>query len=148
MKQAAWAFVLATVLTVAGAGAVHAQPPTTTPAPTPSQQLSPQSPGGGGSGEQIPIQDPKTGGVQWDKFGGDPANAPEDLDSFIAAALGWLRTLALACAVGGVLITAGVLMVGIRGRSEQAKKALHSLPVVLGATVLSGSAYTVIHVFL
>ncbi|MEV6364882.1 hypothetical protein [Nocardia asteroides] len=86
--------------------------------------------------------------MQWDKFGGNPAEAPEDLDSFIADSLGWMRTLALACAVGGVLITAAVLMVGIRGRSEQAKKALHSLPVVLGATVLSGSAYTVINVFL
>lgn len=146
MKRALWALALTATLTTACAGVVHAQPPTT-PAPPTNQQLSPQSPGSGG-GEQIPIRDPATGGVQWDKFGGNPAEAPEDLDAFIADSLGWMRTLALACAVGGVLITAAVLMVGIRGRSEQAKKALHSLPVVLGATVLSGSAYTVIDVFL
>lgn len=148
MKRALWAFVLTATLTTVGAGVVHAQPPTTTPAPPTSQQLSPQSPGGGGAGEQIPIRDPATGGVQWDRFGGDPAEAPVDLDSFISDSLGWMLTLALACAVGGVLITAAVLMVGIRGRSEQAKKALHSLPVVLVATVLSGSAYTVINAFL
>jgi len=66
---------------------VHAQPPTTTPA-RPESAAEPASPGGGGSGEQIPIRDPKTGGVQWDKFGGDPVNAPADLDSFINDALG------------------------------------------------------------
>ncbi|MBC7300097.1 MULTISPECIES: hypothetical protein [Nocardia] len=148
MKRALWVFALTATLTAVGVGVVHAQPPTTAPAPPTSQQLSPQSPGGGGTGEQIPIRDPTTGGVRWDRFGGDPADAPEDLDSFIADSLGWMRTLALACAVGGVLITAAVLMVGIRGRSEQAKKALHSLPVVLVATVLSGSAYTVINAFL
>ncbi|MGW5453123.1 hypothetical protein [Nocardia sp. NPDC003979] len=147
MNKALGAFALTAALTTVGAGAVHAQPPTT-PAPPTSQQLSPQSPGGGGTGEQIPLRDPATGGVRWDRFGGDPADAPEDLDSFIADSLGWLRTLALACAVGGVLISAAVLMVGIRGRSEQAKKALFSLPVVLVATVLSGSAYTVINTFL
>ncbi|WP_280402951.1 hypothetical protein [Nocardia brasiliensis] len=148
MKRAVWAFVLAAMLTASGAGVVHAQPPTTTPSPAPSTQLSPQSPGGGGSGEQIPIRDPKTGGVQWDKFGGDPANAPADLDTFINDALGWLRTLSLVCSVAGVLIIAATLTVGIRGRSEQAKKALEKFPIVLGATVMSGSAYTVLMIFL
>ncbi|PXX53893.1 hypothetical protein DFR70_12614 [Nocardia tenerifensis] len=148
MKRTLWALVVAVVVTAASAAGVHAQPPTTTPNPAPpSQQLSPQSPGGG-SGEQIPIRDPKTGGVQWDKFGGDPAEAPADLDAFITDALGWLRTLALVCAVAGMLILAAALIVGIRGRSEQAKKALEKFPLVLGATVMSGSAYTVLMIFL
>ncbi|MFD6463980.1 hypothetical protein [Streptomyces roseolus] len=86
--------------------------------------------------------------MQWNKFGGDPANAPTDLDSFINDVLGWLRTLALLCAVAGVLIIASTLTVGIRGRSEQAKKALEKFPIVLAATVMSGSAYTILTMFL
>ena len=147
MKWMVWAFALASVLVASGAAVVHAQPPMNTPAPAPSQQLSPQSPGGG-SGEQIPIREAPTGGVQWERFGGDPSDAPADLDSFIVDAIGWLRTLTLICAVGGVLIIAATLTVGIRGRSEQAKTALKKFPIVLAATVMSGSAYTVISMFL
>ncbi|GGK68764.1 hypothetical protein [Nocardia camponoti] len=131
----------ALALTVLG-GPATAQPPTTPAAP--SGQLSPQSPGGGGSGEQIPVRDPKTGGVRWDQFGGDPAGAATDLDSFIDQILGWLQTFAAYAGVLGVVICAALTVIGIRGRSDAAKKAMTSLPYVLGGTVLAGSTATIL----
>jgi hypothetical protein len=86
--------------------------------------------------------------VQWDQFGGDPADAPEDLDSFVDSVIGWLKTIAGAAAVIGVLIVASLMVIGIRGRSEAAKKALDGLPAVLLATTIAGSAWTVISIFL
>ncbi|MGV9679138.1 hypothetical protein ACWDSJ_27985 [Nocardia sp. NPDC003482] len=146
MKRAVRAVVLVAALAMSGTGAALAQPPATTPVP--SGQVSPQSPGGAGPGEQIPIRQPATGGVQWDRFGGDGTNAPHDLDSFITDVIGWLRTLALVCAMAGALITAALLIAGVRGRSDQAKRALERFPTVLAATVMAGSAYTIIMIFL
>lgn len=139
------AVVVAMSITAFG-GVADAQPPTT-PGPPPTQ-LSPQSPGGGGSGEQIPIGDAPTGGVRWDQFGGDPAGAPQNLDSFIDTTLGWLRTIAGFSGVLGLLICAALTFIGIRGRSEGAKKAMHSVPFVLAGTVLAGSATAILTVII
>jgi hypothetical protein len=150
MKRLIAGATVAAVLTVAAAAGASAQPPTS-PSPVPpasTQQLTPQNPGGAGNTEQIPVKDPKTGGVRWDQFGGDPADAPQNLDSFIDDVLGWMRTGAGITAVLGVLVSAGLIVIGIRGRSEQAKRAMTTLPVVFGGTVLSASAATILSIFL
>lgn len=144
------AVVLAAGLTLAGTGVAYAQPapaPAPSPAPT-TEQLSPQNPGGTTPGvDEVPIQEPKTGGVQWDQFGGNPTDAPKDLDSFVDDILGYLRTFTLYAAAMGVLIVAGALMIGIRGRSEHSKRALETLPAVLIGTVIAGAAGTVLSMF-
>ncbi|UDH01778.1 hypothetical protein [Rhodococcus opacus] len=92
-------------------------------------------------------EEPATGGVQWEEFGGDPADAPTDLNSFIDSTLGWLKTIALFAGVLGLLIVACLMVIGIRGRSEVAKKAMEGVfPVLLG-TVFAGSAYVLVGIF-
>lgn len=113
-------------------------------------QLTPQSPGSpdGQTGGLEQEKTPKTGGVRWEEFGGDPADAPKDMDSFITDILGWLKTIAGIAAVIGVLVVASLMVIGLRGRSEAAKKALDGLwPIVLG-TIIAGSAYTVVSIFM
>lgn len=129
------------------AGPATAQPPAPTPS-APTTQLSPQSPGGGGGTEQIPVRDPATGGVRWDQFGGDPAEAPQDMDGFFESTLGWLRTFCAVAGVLGVLCCAFLTAIGFRGRSEAAKKALVSLPSVLLGTCMAGSAAAILTVFI
>lgn len=143
---AAVVFVAGLMLT--GTGAAYAQPaPAPSASPT-TEQLSPQNPGGTTPGvDEIPIQDPETGGVQWSQFGGNPTDAPDDLDSFVDDILGYLRTITLYAAAMGVLIAAGALMIGIRGRSEHSKRALETLPAVLIGTVMAGAAGTILSMF-
>ena len=99
------------------------------PAPTPTPGQSP------------------TGGVGWDQFGGNPADAPADLDSFITDVLGWMKTLSLYFAVLGALACVAVIVIGIRGRSQVAKKGLEGLPAVLLAVTMASGAAAILGMF-
>ncbi len=70
------------------------------------------------------------------------------MDSFVTDVLGWMRTAAIIAGVLGLLTIAAMLMVGLRWRSEQSRRALESLPAVLLATVISGSAATILSMVL
>lgn len=152
-----FAAVVAVLLMMAAAGGVaQGQPPAPAPAPGPGLPTShkPLPPGhqpgntGGGEESEVPIRPPKTGAPDWNRFGGDPVDAPRDLNSFVTAVLGWMRTASLIAGVLGVLTIAGMLVVGLRWRSEQSRRALDALPVVLLGTVISGSAATVLSMVL
>lgn len=124
---------------------LHRQP---APAAPTTEQLTPESPGAPSSGgSDIGITAPKTGGVRWDEFGGSADEAPEDLDSFIDSVLGWLKTIAAVAGVLGILTCASLMAIGMKGRSEAARKALEGLPVILLATVIAGASWTVVTVF-
>lgn len=90
---------------------------------------------------------PPTGGVQWDQFGGNPADAPADLDNFITDVLGWMKTLTLYFAVLGALASVAVIVIGMRGRSQVAKKGLEGLPAVLLGTVIASSTTAILGIF-
>lgn len=134
------------VLTMIAAGGlvVSAAPAHATPVPQHAvvlhQQPAPTT-------EADPSEDAGTGGVRWDEFGGTSDEAPQDLDSFIDTTLGWLKTLTGYAGVLGVLIVAALMVIGIKGRSEAAKKAVDGLPAVVVATIISGAAYTFIRLF-
>ena len=134
------------VLTMIAAGGlvVSAAPAHATPGPQHAvvlhQQPAPTT-------EADPSEDVGTGGVRWDEFGGTSDEAPQDLDSFIDTTLGWLKTLTGYAGVLGVLIVAALMVIGIKGRSEAAKKAVDGLPAVVVATIISGAAYTFIRLF-
>lgn len=118
----------------------------TSHAQLPSPQLPDNKTGSGAS--EVPIKPAKTGAPDWNRFGGDPADAPSDMDSFVTDVLGWMRTAAIIAGVLGLLTIAAMLMVGLRWRSEQSRRALESLPAVLLATVISGSAATILSMVL
>lgn len=111
-------------------------------------QLTPQSPGSpSGTSSEVEYTPPPTGGVRWDEFGGDPTDAPTDMRSFVNAVLGWMKTLAGIAGVLGLLTVAGLMIIGLRGRSEAARKAFDGVwPVLLG-TLFAGSAYTITSLF-
>jgi hypothetical protein len=153
------------LLTTVAVGAAQAQP-TLPPLPgitlpaTPPGMTSPMIPStltpltqpprnNTGSGEsEVPIEPPKTGAPNWNQFGGDPADAPHDMNSFVTDVLGWMRTTAVIAGILGLLTIAVMLVVGMRWRSEQSRRALESLPAVLLATVISGSAATILSMVL
>ncbi len=135
------------VLTMIAAGGlvVSAAPAHATPVPQPAIVVLHQQPAP--TPEADPSEDAGTGGVRWDEFGGTSDEAPQDLDSFIDTTLGWLKTLTGYAGVLGVLIVAALMVIGIKGRSEAAKKAVDGLPAVVVATIISGAAYTFIRLF-
>jgi hypothetical protein len=148
------AAVLTALLATTAAGAACADPPAPPPPapgiplPTPHAPALPLFPRGqnnkDGGDSEVPIQPAKTGTPDWNKFGGDPADAPHDLNSFVISVLGWMRTAALLAGLLGLVTIGGMLAVGLRWRSEQSRRALESLPAVLLATVISGSAATIL----
>ncbi|WP_216892148.1 hypothetical protein [Nocardia alni] len=153
--------IVVTGLTViAAVGAAQAQPiPPALPGITPPGMTAPTShppqpptqvpSGGTGGGEsEVPIEPAKTGAPDWNRFGGDPAGAPRDMNSFVTDVLGWMRTAAVIAGVLGLLTIAAMLVIGSRWRSEQSRRALDSLPAVLLATVISGSAATILSMVL
>lgn len=136
---------------IAGTGSVAATPAADIGGPIilaqdDGEQLTPQNPGAPSvtTGESE-HQAPQTGGVRWEDFGGDPANAPDDLDSFISTTLGWLKTIAAVAGILGLITIATLMVIGLRGRSEAARKAMDGVPAVLLATILAGSAWTIVN---
>lgn len=136
---------------ITGTGSVAATPATDVGgsiilAQDDGEQLTPQSPGAPSltTGESE-YRAPQTGGVRWEDFGGDPADAPDDLDSFISTTLGWLKTIAAAAGLLGLIAIATLMMIGLRGRSEAARKAMDGVPAVLLATIIAGSAWTIVN---
>ncbi|NKR28848.1 hypothetical protein GS966_27770 [Rhodococcus hoagii] len=61
--------------------------------------------------------------------------------------IGWAKTAFMILAMLGLLATAGMTIVGIRGRSEVAKNALGHLPWALLALVIGGGAAGLIQAF-
>lgn len=61
--------------------------------------------------------------------------------------VGWSKTIFGIAALLGLMATAGLMIVGLRGRSEIAKNAMGQLPYSILALVLFGSAYTLIESF-
>lgn len=84
---------------------------------------------------QLPIPDP-------------PAKElPGELGRKTSDVIGWAKTGFLAAALLGLIATATLMIVGLRGRSEIAKNAMGQLPYSILALVIFGSAYTVIESF-
>lgn len=69
-----------------------------------------------------------------------PAPLPGKFGQFTDTALGWMKTILLIGAVGGLLAVGIMMVVGIRGRSDTAKNALGHAPWVFGGAALSGAA--------
>lgn len=85
--------------------------------------------------QQAPIPDPP------------PKPLPGKLGARLNDVISWAKTLTLALAVLGTLASAGMLVIGLRGRSDTAKNALGHLPFVLLGTVLSGGSAALIQAF-
>ncbi len=163
-RPTAVAMLVAALTVIATVGAAQAQqlppipgisPPGISPpgntqptsrVPQPLQQFPGNS--SGSSESEVPIKPAKTGAPDWNRFGGDPADAPGDMNSFVTDVLGWMRTAAVIAGVLGLLTIAMMLIIGLRWRSEQSRRALESLPAVLLATVISGSAATILSMVL
>ncbi|BAD60672.1 hypothetical protein [Nocardia farcinica] len=72
---------------------------------------------------------------------------PGELGNRVNDVLGYAKTICYALAFGGLLAVAGMLFVGLRGRSDTAKNALGHLPMVILGVVITGGAGGIIQAF-
>ncbi|AXK89968.1 hypothetical protein SAMN05421776_11326 [Nocardia farcinica] len=72
---------------------------------------------------------------------------PGELGNRIDTVLGYGKTICYALAFGGLLAVAGMLFIGLRGRSDTAKNALGHLPMVILGVVITGGAGGIIQAF-
>lgn len=122
--------------------------PTTPPTPAaPTSQLSPINPGTPGQEGNVDLRAPRTGGVQWDQFGGNADDAPTNLPNFIDSMIAWGKTIGLFLAMFAGLSCLFLVVIGIRGRSEVAKVGLRGLIPVFGGAAMIGLAATIAIVF-
>ena len=70
------------------------------------------------------------------------ASPPPGLEVFATNVLSWLKWIAAACAVGGIIWIAIQMMVGRRNRSQMAADGLSGLPWVVGGLILVAIAAT------
>lgn len=142
------ALVLVTALWTA-TGVASAAPSDTPAAPSSSAPAEPgQSTGADPStaedpassgGDEIKWGTPKEGQLHWDQFGGNADEGPQTLDEFSTFVIGLLLTGTGVVAVITSLTICLLMAVGVRGRSEVAKRALESSIWVWAGVVLAGS---------
>ncbi|AVH20158.1 hypothetical protein [Nocardia cyriacigeorgica] len=72
---------------------------------------------------------------------------PGELGIRVNDVLGYAKTICYALAFGGLLAVAGMLFIGLRGRSDTAKNALGHLPMVILGVVITGGAGGIIQAF-
>lgn len=72
---------------------------------------------------------------------------PGNLGTKMSDLIGYAKTICLILAVLGGLASAGMMVIGIRGRSNVAKDAISHLPYVVGGSFLVGGIAGLIQAF-
>lgn len=132
------------------AGIASADPTPSIPAPSipsagPSAGADPSADSGTDSGgpDEIKYGTADQGQIHWERFGGSDHDSAGTLDQFAADILGYAMTgFGIAAVLGGTVVC-GLMIVGVRGRSQVAKTALESSIWIWVGLLLVGSVSSI-----
>ena len=132
------------------AGIAAADPTPSIPAPSipsagPSAGADPSADSGTDSGgpDEIKYGTADQGQIHWERFGGSDHDSAGTLDQFAADILGYAMTgFGIAAVLGGTVVC-GLMIAGVRGRSQVAKTALESSIWIWVALLIAGSVSSI-----